>query len=62
MRNSGDPEVSPAERTAWLQHLLDAATVAADRVRARNDPTSAALLADLDALCVRLTREIDELK
>jgi hypothetical protein len=61
MTNSGDPDVS-AERSTWLQHLLDAATVAADRLRARNDPTSAALLADLDALCIRLNRELDELK
>jgi len=54
--------VSPAERSAWLQRLLDAATVAADRLRARNDPSSAALLTDLDALCDRLNREIDALR
>jgi predicted HD phosphohydrolase len=61
MTNSGDPDVS-AERSTWLQHLLDAATVAAARLRARDDPTSAALLADLDALCRRLDRELDELE
>ena len=62
MTSSGGPDVSPAERSGWLQRLLDAATVAADRLRVRNDPSSAALLTDLDALCLRLSRELDELK
>jgi hypothetical protein len=62
MTSSGGTDVSSAERGDWLQRLLDAATVAADRLRARNDPSSAALLTDLDALCVRLNRELDELK
>jgi hypothetical protein len=62
MTSSGGPDVSSAERSAWLHHLLDAATVAADRLRVRNDPSSAALLTDLDALCLRLNRELDEIK
>lgn len=62
MTNSGNPDMSSAARNAWLHQLLNAATVAAERLRARDDPSNTALLTDLDALCVRLNRELDELK
>lgn len=51
-----------AERIAWLQHLIDAAQSAAANLRARNDPTTAGLVTDLDALCVRLRHELDEIE
>jgi hypothetical protein len=52
----------PVTRTAWLEHLISTAESAAASLRDRDDPGTAGLIADLDALCVRLRRELDDIK
>jgi hypothetical protein len=57
-----EPDIPSVERTAWLRHLIDTAESAAANLRARNNPTTAFVIADLDALSLRLRRELDEIK
>jgi hypothetical protein len=52
----------PVTQTAWLQHLVNTAESAAASLRDRNDPSTADLIADMDELCVRLRRELDDSK
>jgi hypothetical protein len=52
----------PVTQTAWLQHLIKTAESAAASLRDRNDPSTAVLIADIDDLCLRLRRELDEIK
>lgn len=56
------PDVPRFERTTWLQHLIHTAESAATNLRDRDDPTHAFLIADLDALSLRLRRELDDVK
>jgi hypothetical protein len=55
-------EMSPEAQHAWLTRLLEAAQTSAADVRAKNSPQDAALLQDLDDLCIRLRREIAAIK
>jgi hypothetical protein len=57
-----DPDVQPVTQTVWLQHLISIAESAAASLRDRDDPTTADLIADMDALCLRLRRELDDIK
>jgi hypothetical protein len=56
------PDMPPVTQTAWLQHLIKTAESAAASLRDRNDPSTAVLIADIDDLCLRLRRELDEIK
>jgi hypothetical protein len=52
----------PVTRTAWLEHLISTAESAAASLRERDDPNTADLIADMDDLCLRLRRELDDIK
>jgi len=49
--------MDPAERQ-WSERVAEAALRAADELRALDDPTTFALLSDLDALHARLSAEL----
>jgi hypothetical protein len=57
-----DLDMPPVTRTAWLQHLISIAESAAASLRDQGDPSTADLIADMDALCLRLRRELDHIK
>ena len=57
-----DPDLPPVTRTAWLEHLISTAESAAASLRDRDDPTTAGLITDIDDLCVRLRRELDDMQ
>jgi hypothetical protein len=57
-----DPDMPPVTQTAWLEHLISTAESAAASLRDRDDPTTDDLIADMDALCLRLRRELDDIK
>ena len=57
-----DPDLPPVTRTAWLEHLISTAESAAASLRDRDDPSTADLITDIDDLCVRLRRELDDMQ
>jgi hypothetical protein len=57
-----DSDMPPVTRTAWLEHLISTAESAAASLRERDDPNTADLIADMDDLCLRLRRELDDIK
>jgi hypothetical protein len=54
--------LTPAERVAWLQILINAAESAVASLRVRDEGTRSVLIADLDDLCTRLRGELDDLR
>jgi hypothetical protein len=56
-----EPDIPRLDRTDWLQHLINTAESAAASLRDRDDATQAFLIADLNALSLRLRQELDEI-
>jgi len=52
----------PVTREAWLEHLISTAESAAASLRERDDPSAADLIAEIDDLCLRLRRELDDIR
>jgi hypothetical protein len=62
MKGPDQPDVTHRGRSAWLDRLLGIAESAAGDLRARDDPSHANLIEDLDDLCLRLRSELDDTK
>jgi len=57
-----DFDMPPVTREAWLEHLISTAESAAASLRERDDPSAADLIAEIDDLCLRLRRGLDDIR